>query len=353
MPYTVTRTFHPVGQGACYSELFSEGDTQFLLVFYDFGTSQQIRDDGSNVFDVILQNYSVNIPVSVFISHFHQDHINGLPKLMNHFRQVKLFYPQLTFELLLETFVTDPDIAIKPIDSDYADLLEYLAHPRAQSNDVQIETVFQYHGAYAIVDSPISVKILKDADSCSDNPCDWVYIPYIIDHAKSQTFSQWFKTEYLPDAEDKPISVRELYSLVKENIEKCVDKYKEIWGDLNHSSMPVMSSNVTKIFPPATNACLYTGDLIINGKICHDFPKNFKQFWRRLKILQVPHHGSKYNSKSKQLFRPHLLCVISAGLSHHLGHPDIEILNELTVHGSVPLLVTENPKSEKTFIYNL
>lgn len=100
--YTVTRTFHPVGQGACYSELFSDEQKPFWLVFYDFGTYQQ-NIGGVNVFDSILSKYNADIPVCVFISHFHRDHINGLPKLMNHFQQVQLYYPQLTISIL--TFI--------------------------------------------------------------------------------------------------------------------------------------------------------------------------------------------------------------------------------------------------------
>ena len=69
-PSTIlTRAIHPVGQGAFYSEIFSaRKKTRFTAVY----------DCGSNDKEYLKTNIEKFGTVDlVFISHFHNDHING------------------------------------------------------------------------------------------------------------------------------------------------------------------------------------------------------------------------------------------------------------------------------------
>lgn len=87
MSFTVTRTFHPIGEGAFYSECFEHGGERFIMI-YDCGSSnsnippkslcKEIKDsftedqydtEGRLIVDIL------------FLSHFHNDHINGLSLL--------------------------------------------------------------------------------------------------------------------------------------------------------------------------------------------------------------------------------------------------------------------------------
>lgn len=68
------RTFHSVGQGAFYSEDFDN----FKMV-YDCGSYKNkdlIENEVKNSFD------TKEVIDAVFVSHFHEDHINGLEFLL-------------------------------------------------------------------------------------------------------------------------------------------------------------------------------------------------------------------------------------------------------------------------------
>ncbi|MDE6095269.1 MAG: hypothetical protein K2G52_03685 [Muribaculaceae bacterium] len=97
-----TRTFHSVGQGAFYTEIFDLHDKDFVVV-YDCGSETYIsnlsdffsikskfknliRDsvfnDNRYHYNPIDQSVDFSIEVDVLIiSHFHRDHINGIKHL--------------------------------------------------------------------------------------------------------------------------------------------------------------------------------------------------------------------------------------------------------------------------------
>lgn len=101
----MTRTFHPVGQGAFYSEEFKdeEGEVRFRIV-YDCGSLKscglQPRSDGqpfrrSDVEDRVEKAFSDEDVIDLlFISHFDDDHVNLIscltPFKKHHIRKVVL-----------------------------------------------------------------------------------------------------------------------------------------------------------------------------------------------------------------------------------------------------------------------
>jgi hypothetical protein len=100
--YRLTRTFHPVGQGAFYSELFTNdknGETLFSFVF-DCGSR-----GGSKALKKQIDAFKENLRDScidlLIISHFHADHINGLTKLLEGVSVFKTVIPMLSDELIL------------------------------------------------------------------------------------------------------------------------------------------------------------------------------------------------------------------------------------------------------------
>ena len=83
----IIRTFHPVGQGAFYTEVFQDKDDTCFVVVYDCGT-----ETGNRAMDKPLEDQITEFKRSIgsnpkidilFISHFHADHINGLNSLLN------------------------------------------------------------------------------------------------------------------------------------------------------------------------------------------------------------------------------------------------------------------------------
>lgn len=100
------RTFHPVGQGAFYTEEFRSATRPQFTTIYDCGTEtaagvmdiplgQQIQD-----FKYRLLNNEIDL---LFISHFHEDHVKGLDELLKGTKVKRLVIPMLTEDAILAT----------------------------------------------------------------------------------------------------------------------------------------------------------------------------------------------------------------------------------------------------------
>ena len=85
----MTRTFHPVGQGAFYSEHFrSENGDDFRIV-YDCGTKTSKKK--VDPVKVIQGAFKDRKPIDIlFISHFDEDHVSMISELLNQHAIIKL-----------------------------------------------------------------------------------------------------------------------------------------------------------------------------------------------------------------------------------------------------------------------
>ena len=92
----VTRIFHPVGQGAFYTESFNDQE----MVVYDCGGNSSLKM--KEYLDKFLTKSPQQGIEAIFISHLHDDHINGLQYLLDNSKgQHQLYIPQLTKNRLL------------------------------------------------------------------------------------------------------------------------------------------------------------------------------------------------------------------------------------------------------------
>jgi len=97
----IKRIFHPIGQGAFYSEQ----DENFNIV-YDCGTEWKNRGKKS-IDKMIKQSFSKDDEIDIlFISHFDYDHVSKIKVLRDHVKTIKKVVMPLLFEseknLLLE-----------------------------------------------------------------------------------------------------------------------------------------------------------------------------------------------------------------------------------------------------------
>lgn len=86
------RQFHPVGQGAFYTEHIVCNHEKFNVV-YDCGSSTR----KTIVEDQIQKSFKEGETIhALFISHLHEDHINGIPFLIKYCNVEKLFFPLIS-----------------------------------------------------------------------------------------------------------------------------------------------------------------------------------------------------------------------------------------------------------------
>ena len=84
------RSFLPIGHGGFCVERFIEG----LTVIYDCGTKAPTRVDIANI---ISKEFSKGSPIDVlFVSHFHQDHINGIERLLKRCQVKRIVLPLIS-----------------------------------------------------------------------------------------------------------------------------------------------------------------------------------------------------------------------------------------------------------------
>ena len=87
----LNRCFYPIGQGSFYSEMHRIDNNNSVFIIYDCGSDnvsdleREIRHIPSTIIDFLI------------VSHYHEDHINGIKRLINNGVSIKtLIVPKIT-----------------------------------------------------------------------------------------------------------------------------------------------------------------------------------------------------------------------------------------------------------------
>ena len=91
------RIFHAIGQGAFYTEFFKD-----FIAVYDCGSDNNIDLIRSRINATFKQGTKID---AIFISHFHEDHVNGLEYLLNYCKVDRLFLPLLTEDKKIQLLI--------------------------------------------------------------------------------------------------------------------------------------------------------------------------------------------------------------------------------------------------------
>ena len=90
----VIRTFHPIGQGAFYSESFHYNE-KIINIIYDCGSLTDLTKVKEEIEKTFPKDTNID---ALFISHFDSDHVNGIPFLITHCNVKNIFFPIISEE---------------------------------------------------------------------------------------------------------------------------------------------------------------------------------------------------------------------------------------------------------------
>ena len=375
------RSFLPVGQGAFYLEQFRCGSEKINVV-YDCGSDTDVNLVQYQIDDMFDQGETIH---AVFISHLHEDHMNGLTYLMKRCQVKRLFFPLLAKEsqisLCLEysirdivdednffiRFIENPKEAIEEFfrehNLDYSITLHPVM-PDQMDDDYDNEWFDQGENA----SDRIQVEPAKSGQSvCQDVVCkytkEWLYIPFNFREKKRSEELM----EALVEIFGHPCSLKDLLNACKSNpstIYRIKNAYKTVSGQLNTNSLVLFSGcKDLKMVQCAgfdrfwntycfhshclPSGCLYTGDYEASGTFkWNELESAYKDYYDYIGCLQIPHHGSRHNFNIKFLDFPRCeLYIASAGYRNKHRHPHSSVIKEILVYGKSPIIVNEFPGS--------
>ena len=94
----VVRTIHPVGQGAFYTEQIRIDDKKVYNVVYDCGSNTK-RNNKLVIDEEITSFFKKDVEIDLlFISHFDQDHVNGIKSLLKRVKVINVVIPLIDKE---------------------------------------------------------------------------------------------------------------------------------------------------------------------------------------------------------------------------------------------------------------
>lgn len=333
------REIHPVGQGAFYTEMFSEAHFEpSKVVAYDCGGNVGI---GKGFNYPGIQKYvqmckSVDI---LFVSHFHEDHINGIKYLINKNSDIEIYIPKVSPQMLLLDFVynlykTNGNSSanefilnwiIPAFKSEKEDYSQEDVTIHIVSNDTTVtvsdnknKPIWKYNLFWKNSDENIDTALLTDI--CS-----------ILNISRKPIYDKNFFT-----------NVASIFTndSIKKQIKSIYSKHSQ--KGHNAYSMMVYShpTDTTHLLDCCKRnaTCLYTGDAPAQGRLLST------ALSLDIDNFQVPHHGSKNNYSDKLYYRG-LNAFISFGENNRYNHPGKYELCQIANSCSSVHLVTENPKT--------
>ena len=85
-------------------------------------------------------------------------------------------------------------------------------------------------------------------------------------------------------------------------------------------------------------------------KLCNALKDNLYIHKDIIGVIQIPHHGSKYNFNSK-LINDNVFYFINAGKNNKYCHPHTDVINQILYNDAYFEIVTEDVNSTLRFIY--
>lgn len=379
------RTFHPVGQGAFYTEQIihakSENKYPIFSAVYDCGTHTSGMDKIiTSTIDSIFINRKVNL---LFISHFDTDHMNQAYNLDPEYIAIPLLTEQqLEVMEIINTYLPPSypryDVyAYRHIQDSFEKSTIIYVYPDDITGgnielvrNVNINRDNQYNARTINLRSGGTISY-QQAEIKSHPTIEYiVYQPKWNEYAEQfrQKFEQCFKTNLTAFLQN-PVK-----SKFNESLEDLKKIYKEL-GNKNEHSLVVLSNpsvvgeynvyhnflttdynsyiacNIVINDNTRTPGCIYFGDSMVKLDWLKDFYHKVDKYIGHVGVLQVPHHGAASSSgdliyEKSYPFQSPPLCIISAGISNGYRHPSPTVVHNLLSKGCFVHIVTEQNSSK-------
>lgn len=364
----VSRIIYPVGQGGMHFEHFSDGTNEFCIL-YDCGGSTKSTIEKR--IDHLLHSVRGNHINAVFISHFHNDHINGLQYLLSNAKVDYLIIPQLTKAQMAEAILYN---SIHRSDRSVNDFLLQLFKTDNSLGDTIIVRVPPTDSQHLTINDSITrlepkAKIGNPIVLSPDFTTEWLFIPYnpivpeteFVDELKKILGVAELHLDDLPiilrTDEAKLDEIKRLYE--KEFIRKHNSYSMALYSGNNNGTVSRCYTPTPYLYHPSIlDMCIpfwsanavYTGDMesaSVQGMISY-----YGDLWKTIGSVQVPHHGSSDNF-SDLLYHYPVRGIISVGNNNSFHHPGISTLIGMEHNYCQPVLVTEDLSTMRTYCYDV
>ena len=382
---TMRRCFLPVGQGAFYCESFMvDGMREPVNVLFDCGTLPRVGMSSRIDKALAFALDGIKTIHLAFLSHLHDDHVNGLSLLKEHHQiQIQeIHYPAISDE---DKFLMK--FWYKTAGQEKGPAWEFCLEPEvlkrrfpaSETKLVPVEVVDQSSVSEEYTRTgnnpnkvPFPGVVWKNAevDEGDVNECvfqEWSFQTFnfrrekLIRHLKEE-----LKTSLglEGDVTDGVLSKKWETPGGRQLIKRAYAKVAN--GDFNANSMVVfsgptvqageewsqklicchslpcqMNGNLSKYAP----GCLYTGDYdASDDDSWEELTRFYSHQWNKIGCLQVPHHGACLNFNDK-LLDMNAIFVASAGANNKYGHPNACVRLAFQQHNKSLWCVTEHAAS--------
>ncbi len=384
-----SRTFHPVGQGAFYSEIHKFGKELFTFV-YDCGSTNQkyVKNAINNTFD---EGYIIDL---LFLSHFHSDHISGVDHLRKRCKIKNVYLPLLHPSQIniakSEAMLVNSNKNINNENIKFQ--LKLIENPEEAFRDSETR-VFRVNAADSF-DSKFpaeahthnnNIKTIESGKEIyfKENAQDWLFIPYNyaqvmrLHELKCKLKHIQLKNGIKDDLYQALMNFNWSILSIPQNKKAVKEAYSDV-GGVNENSMILLSAPKTSNPLPYGNekhpsillypsrqytqhnapiisnllkpGFLYTGDINLNSKgVFESITREYSNYWPSVGSIQIPHHGSYHNYYEFISQWGIKSAVISYGEKNIYRHPSPYVLENLFRQGIDFYLITEDNNRELTF----
>lgn len=340
MSLEVSRVFHPVGQGAFYSESHYEENGRIFNIVYDCGslTIRKIKLE-RKVKGAFREGSTIDI---LFLSHFDDDHINGVEYLKKHF-QIKLVVVPLVdeeekvlikFKRFLDSGNTDNSLLDNPTNYFGPETQVISIEPLDFGGNI-FELNSGQNDNFIDLDKNLRINHYPSGTRISGSIiANWCFIPF---NYKQEERSRLFKELLIYN--NLEFENLENVEYLNERKSELRSVYKKVDGSININSLVCYSGPLNKIndrfivdclitrpfdryYLGGLGGCLYMGDVDLNvSNIIDDLFQRLGNLWGNVTTVQIPHHGANRSFNSKLLNENLSHLVISYGTNNPWGHP--------------------------------